>query len=82
MAGKLDNAIDEYGILRNYNVGPLAQSLSKFQDNSSQPIMMNYMKKLAIEMTGVKSLKDSDNVDYSFYETNKEYLLNTELCKN
>ena len=43
---------------------------------------MHYMKKLAIEMTGVKSLKDSDNVDYSFYETNKEYLLNTELCKN
>ena len=22
-----------------------------------------------------------DNVDYSFYETNKKYLLNTDLCK-
>ena len=82
IAGKLDDAIEQYGILRNYNVGPLAQSLTKFQDDLSQPTFMHYMKKLAIEMTGVKSLKDSDNVDYSFYETNKEYLLNTELCKN
>ena len=37
IAGKLDDAIDQYGILRNYNVGPLAQSLTKFQDDLSQP---------------------------------------------
>ena len=81
IAGKLDDAIDEYGTLRNYNVGPLAQSLTKFQNNITQPIMINYMKKLAMQITGVKSLEDSDNVDYYFYETNKEYLLNTNLCK-
>ena len=39
------------------------------------------MKKLALQMSGVKTLKDSDNIDYYFYETNKEYLLNTDLCK-
>ena len=43
--------------------------------------MSNYMKELAKQLTGIKSLKDSDNVDYSFYETNKKYLLNTDLCK-
>ena len=79
--GKLYDAIELYGALRNYNVGPLAQSLTKFQDHSTQPVLLNDMKKLAIEITGVKSLKDSDNVDYYFYETNKEYLLNTDLCK-
>ena len=48
IAGKLDDAIEQYGILRNYNVGPLAQSLTKFQDDLSQPTFMHYMKKLLL----------------------------------
>ena len=38
------------------------------------------MKNLAIKITGVKSLKDSDNVDYYFYESNKKYIFNHKLC--
>ena len=79
--GKLYDTMQKYGTLRNYNMGPLAQSLTKFQGHTTQPVLLNYMKKLAIEITGVKSLEDSDNVDYFFYETNKKYLLNTDLCK-
>ena len=40
------------------------------------------MKNLATKITGQISLKDSDNVDYYFYQDNKEYLFNTDLCKN
>ena len=39
------------------------------------------MKDLAKKITGQKSLKDTDNVDYYFYQANKEYLFNTDLCK-
>ena len=81
MSGKLYDSVQEYGSLRNYNVGPIAQTLINYQDYSNQPIMLYYMKDLVQQLTGIKSLKDSDNVDYYFYETNKEYLLNTDLCK-
>mgnify|MGYP001234100078 CR=1 FL=1 len=79
--GKLHEAIDSYGYLRNYNIGPLGASLRNYSDDFTQPTLIHYMKKLATEISGQKSLKDSDNVDYFFYESNKEYLFNTKLCK-
>ena len=81
ISGKLYAALNKYGVKRNFNVGPLAQTLTNYQDHATQPILIYYMKKLALQMSGVKTLKDSDNIDYSFYETNKKYLLNTDLCK-
>jgi len=46
------------------------------------PKMKSYkIKDLAKKITGQKSLKDTDNVDYYFYQANKEYLFNTDLCK-
>ena len=81
ISGKLFDAINKYGSSRNSQTGPVAQTLTNYQEHSTQPILIYYMKKLVIQMSGVKSLKDSDNIDYSFYETNKKYLLNTDLCK-
>ena len=79
--GKLHNAIDIYGTSRNNNVGPTGTTLRYYSDDLSQTILLHHMKDLAIKIAGQKSLKDSDNVDYYFYQTNKEYLFNTDLCK-
>ena len=82
MSGKLHNAITNYGNLRNYNAGPTGAVLRHYSDDLNQTILLHHMKNLATKITGQLSLKDSDNVDYYFYQANKEYLFNTDLCKN
>ena len=80
ISGKLSQAIDTYGYFRNTNIGPIGPILKNYSDHNNQPIMIHHMKNLAIKITGVKSLKDSDNIDYYFYESNKKYIFNHKLC--
>lgn len=82
ISGKLHYAITRYGFLRNYNVGPTGSTLRHYSDDMTPTILLHHMKDLAKKITGQKSLKDTDNVDYYFYQANKEYLFNTDLCKN
>ena len=82
ISGKLNKAMTEYGFFRNYNIGPTGSTLRQYSDDLTQPILIHHMKDLAMKITGQKSLKDSDDVDYYFYQANKEYLFNTDLCKN
>ena len=81
VSGKLYYAIDKYGGRRNHNIGPLASRLLENSNKMTQPILMYNMKNLATNISGQKSLKDSEIVDYYFYQANKEYLFNTDLCK-
>ena len=81
ITGKLYEKLDFYRYVRNQNVGPLGSSLLNYTDDMTQTILLHHMKDLAKKITGQKSLKDTDNVDYYFYQANKEYLFNTDLCK-
>ena len=81
LSGKLYYAITKYGNLRNYNAGPTGAVLRHYSDDLNPTILIHHMKDLAKKISGQKSLKDSDKVDYSFYQANKEYLFNTDLCK-
>ena len=82
VSGKLYFAVTKYGSIRNYNAGPTGSILRHYSDDINQTILFHHMKNLATKITGQISLKDSDNVDYYFYQANKEYLFNTDLCKN
>ena len=66
---KLHYAITNYGNLRNYHAGPTGSILRRYSDDLNQTILIQYMKNLAMKITGQKSLKDSDDVDYYFYQT-------------
>ena len=81
VASKLYFAMDKYGGRRNHNLGPIASRLLNSSNEMTQPILIHNMKNLAINISGQKSLKDSDSIDYYFYQSNKEYLFNTDLCK-
>ena len=70
----LNQQFDPDGYLRNVNVGPTVSTLRHYSDDMTQPILLHHMKDLAKKITGQKSLKDTDNVDYYFYQANKEYL--------
>ena len=78
---KLNKAIISYGSVRNDNVGPTGSILRYYSDDMTPTILLHHMKNLAMKITGQKSLKDTDAVDYYFYQANKEYLFNTDLCK-
>ena len=73
-------AIQDYKSVRNSAVGPVSQVFDKFESEIFESSVLFYMRDFVSQIIDGSDINDNQNVDYYFWQANKQKFINSSIC--
>jgi len=73
-------AIRDYKLERNNTMGPVSQVLDKYESEIFESSVLFYMRDFVSQIIDGSDIDDNQNVDYYFWQGNKQKFINSSIC--
>jgi hypothetical protein len=73
-------AITEYKSKRNSAIGPVSQVFEKFESEIFESSVLFYMRDFISHIIGSTDINNNQNIDYYFWQSNKQKFINSSIC--